>query len=248
MREVGKDLVMAGITVIVPVYNTPVEYLDQCWQSLVRQTVTPYDVLIVDDGSTLPATRAWLTKLEETTSVWHVRNERNLGLGPTMNRALRLCSSDFVLKLDSDDIARPQLIERMEASLAVSQEFDVLGCQIQAFGLTNFTTAHPEWVMQDYVLSHYWFVNHTGVLLNRKSVLAVGGYRRLRGLAEDYELWLRMMQRGYSRFYNLPDVLVDYRDSPASLHRAIRGKLNRAMRIWLRLRLSSTRAVTGNLA
>jgi hypothetical protein len=89
-------------------------------------------------------------------------------------------------------------------------------------------------VTRDYVLSRYWFINHTGILLNRTSLLAVNGYRSMRRLAEDYELWVRMMLYGYRRFYNLPDVLVDYRDLPTGLHRNLRGKLNRAMKIVLR--------------
>jgi hypothetical protein len=63
----------------------------------------------------------------------------------------------------------------------------------------------------------------------------VNGYRSMRRLAEDYELWVRMMLRGHRRFYNLPDVLVDYRDLPTGLHRKFRGKLNRAMKIGLRM-------------
>jgi hypothetical protein len=80
----------------------------------------------------------------------------------------------------------------------------------------------------------FWFVNHTGVLLNRASILAVNGYRPLRGLAEDKELWVRMMLYGYRRFYNLPDVLVDYRDLPTGLHHNFRRGVNRGMKIVLK--------------
>lgn len=55
-----------------------------------------------------------------------VRNERNIGLGLTMNRALELCDTPFVLKLDSDDRARAQLIEKHAEFLAGNREFDVL--------------------------------------------------------------------------------------------------------------------------
>jgi hypothetical protein len=77
-------------------------------------------------------------------------------------------------------------------------------------------------------------VNHTGVLLNKASLLAVKGYHRMRGLAEDYELWIRMMLSGYRRFYNLPDVLVDYRDLPTGLHRNFL-RINRPIKIALRM-------------
>jgi hypothetical protein len=55
----------------------------------------------------------------------------------------------------------------------------------------------------------------------------------MRGLAEDYELWVRMMLHGYCRFCNLPDVLVDYRDLPTGLHHNF-YRINRPMKILLR--------------
>ena len=234
--RVGADLskrIAANITVVVPVYNTPTAYLDECLHSLLRQTVRPREILIVDDGTTRMETAAYLNAARAWAGLRLVRNDRNIGLGPTMNRALRLCQADFVLKLDSDDVARPRLIERFAAFIATNRHLDVLGCQCQNFGMTDFVTDHPSRVTRDYVMNSFWFVNHTGVLLNRASLLAVKGYRRMRGLAEDYELWIRMMLSGYRRFYNLPDVLVDYRDLPTGLHRNFL-RINRPMKMAAR--------------
>jgi glycosyltransferase involved in cell wall biosynthesis len=234
-RFTQNDRVARDITVVVPVYNTPAAYLDDCMRSLLQQTVRPNQILIVDDGTTFPETSMYLNALQGLPGLRLVRNHRNTSLGPTMNRALQLCQTDFLLKLDSDDVARPQLIEKFAAFLAANRNIDVLGCQCQNFGISDFVTNHPQRVTRDYALSCFWFVNHTGVLLNRASLLAVNGYRSMRRLAEDYELWVRMMLRGHRRFYNLPDVLVDYRDLPTGLHRNFRGKLNRAMKIGLRM-------------
>ena len=96
------------ITVVVPVYNTPVAYLDECLRSLHQQTVPPRKILIMDDGSTLDEIQAYYLAQKD---LQVVRTERNRGLGPTMNRALQLCQTDFLLKLDSDDLARPELVE-----------------------------------------------------------------------------------------------------------------------------------------
>jgi hypothetical protein len=233
-RFAQNEQVAPDITAVVPVYNTPATHLDECVRSLLRQTVRPREILVIDDGTTLEETDTYLNALRDLPDVRLVRNDRNISLGPTMNRALQLCQTEFLLKLDSDDLARPQLVERFAAFLAENRSVDVLGCQSQNFGISNFVTNHPQHVTRDYVLSRYWFINHTGILLNRTSLLAVNGYRSMRRLAEDYELWVRMMLYGYRRFYNLPDVLVDYRDLPTGLHRNLRGKSNRAMKIVLR--------------
>jgi cellulose synthase/poly-beta-1,6-N-acetylglucosamine synthase-like glycosyltransferase len=104
-----------NITVVVPVYNTPAEYLAECVSSLLRQTVKPREILIVDDGTTLAEAGACLNVLRDLPGLRLVRNDHNISLGPTMNRALHLCQTDFALKLDSDDLARPQLIEKIVA-------------------------------------------------------------------------------------------------------------------------------------
>jgi glycosyltransferase involved in cell wall biosynthesis len=226
--------IAANITVVVPVYNTPAAYLDECLRSLLRQTVRPREILILDDGSTRVETGAYLNAVRDLPGFRLVRNDRNIGLGPTMNRALQLCQADFVLKLDSDDVARPRLTESFAAFIAINRNVDVLGCQCRNFGMTDFVTNHPSRVTRDYVMDCFWFVNRTGVLLNKASLLAVKGYHRMRGLAEDYELWIRMMLFGYRCFYNLPDVLVDYRDLPTGLHRNFL-RLNRPMKIALRM-------------
>ncbi len=224
------------ITLVVPVYDTPGPFLDVCLGSVLRQTVRPREILIVDDGTTLAETRVRLDALRDLPGITVARSERNLGLSRTMNRALRLCPTRFLLKLDSDDIARPRLVERLSAFIAQNGEVDVLGCQCQNFGKSNITTMHPERVTKQYVVSspRYWLVNHSGVLLNRDSLLAVKGYLPIRGIAEDYELWVRMMLRGFRRFHNLQEVLVDYRDLPTGLHYQFRRGINRAMLIALK--------------
>ena len=227
------DRIATNITAIVPVYNTPAAYLDECVRSILRQTVRPREILLIDDGTTLAETSVYLDVIKDLSGIRLVRNQCNISLGPTMNRALELCQTDFALKLDSDDLARSGLIQKFAECIRTSGDVDVLGCQCQNFGISNFVTKHPQRVTRDHVLSCFWFVNHTGVLLNRESLLAVNGYRRMRGLAEDYELRVRMMLCGYRRFYNLPEVLVDYRDLPTGLHHNLRP-INRPMKIALR--------------
>jgi glycosyltransferase involved in cell wall biosynthesis len=234
-RFAQNDRVAPDITAVVPVYNTPLAHLDDCVGSLLRQTVRPHEVLVIDDGTTLAETNTYLDALRGLSGFRVVRNDRNLGLGPTMNRALQLCGTAFVLKLDSDDLARSQLVEKYSTFLMDNRKVDVVGCQCQNFGHSNFVSNHPELITRDYILNcpRFWFINHTGLLLNRNSLLAVNGYRPMRGFAEDYELWVRMMLRGYRRFYNLQHVLVDYRDRPTGLHRNFR-RLNKPMLIGLK--------------
>jgi glycosyltransferase involved in cell wall biosynthesis len=223
-RCAQNDRVAGDISVVMPVYNAPAKHLHECMRSLFAQNARPREILIVDGGTTLAETDPYLSALQALPGLRLVRNDRNIRLGRTMNGALRQCQTAFALKLDSDDLARPRLVEKYAAFLAQHREVDVAGCQCRNLGESSIVSNHPERVTRNYVLTspRFWFVNHTGVLLNKHSVLAVNGYRPMRRMAEDYELWLRMMLRGYRRFYNLPDVLVDYRDLPTGLHHNFR--------------------------
>lgn len=216
--------VASDISAIVPVYNTDPRFLHYCIDSICRQTLLPAEVIIVDDCSSRPDTLQYLEQLQTRTFFRLIRNERNLSLGSSMNRGLTDCRTRYALKLDSDDAMAPSLVSTYQDHLVRHGEIDVLGCQFTAFGDHSYTTRHPFRVTKRYVIDSpgYWFVNHTGVLLNRSSVLGVGGYRQLRGHAEDYDLWIRMMLRGYTRFYNLPGSLVEYREHSEGLHRGFK--------------------------
>ncbi|MFC7397088.1 glycosyltransferase [Chelatococcus sp. GCM10030263] len=217
------------VTAIVPVFNTDPAMLHVALDSLLGQKLLPAQVIVIDDGSSRPETLAYLAALRQSCLVQVLTNRDNLSLGPTMNRALRACPTPYALKLDADDVARPALLAAYAAFLDKGEAIDVLGSQFTAFGHDSYTTTHPSRITRSYILSSpgYWFVNHTGVLLNRDSVLKAGGYRALRGLAEDYDLWIRMMLKGFTHFANLPESLVDYRDSATALHRNFRRGHNR---------------------
>lgn len=240
-REWKERPVATDLTAVVPVYDTDPALLHCTIDSLCRQSVRPTRILVADDGSRRADTCAYLAALGRSPMIELHRNPRNLSLGPTMNAALALCRTPYALKLDADDLAGPDLVARYIGDLDANGPADVLGCQFTTFGCSAYTTAHPARITRDHALRSpgYWFVNHTGVLLNRDSVRASGGYRCLRGLAEDYDLWVRMMRRGFTRFRNLPESLVEYRDVPSGLHRNFRRGHNRlrlmALKASLRL-------------
>jgi glycosyltransferase involved in cell wall biosynthesis len=210
------------ITIVMPVYNTLWLYLCACLDSLFTQTVEPHEILVVDDGTTLVQTREVLNTAEDRDLIRLITHERNLGIGAAMNTAISQCQTPFVIRFDSDDIARPKLVESHSEFLKKEIEFDVVGCQWQYIGNSDFVSNLPERVTRYYVLNSQYFVSSIGVLLNKQSILAVGGYRQIHRIAEDYELFVRMLLRGHRRFYNLPEVLVDYRDSPTGAHNQYR--------------------------
>lgn len=104
---------MAKISVIIPVYNVE-KYLEECLESVYSQTVKPFEVILVDDGSpdkcgeicdTLAASHPELTK---------VIHQENMGLGGARNTGISAATGDYLFFLDSDDTIDPDAIERLD--------------------------------------------------------------------------------------------------------------------------------------
>lgn len=136
------------------------------------------------------------------------RFSENVQLGRALAAGVLLCSCPYIARMDADDVALP-------ARLAVERDFlerhpgvSVLGGAIEEFDgdVVKGTKTIPG---GDALREYAKFrcpVNHMTVMMRREDILEAGNYRHFPGL-EDYELWSRVLARGYV-FDNIPDVLV----------------------------------------
>jgi len=106
------------ISVVIPCYNDG-KYLPETLQSLADQTRPADEILVVNDGSTDPATLALLDQLPKHIRVHHQHNQ---GLGFARNNGIRETTGDLILALDSDDLIDPTTLEKMEAALDAMRE------------------------------------------------------------------------------------------------------------------------------
>lgn len=121
--ENNKPLVSA----IVPVYNTPEDYLWNSLDSILKQTYGNLEVLIVDDGSNNKLAKALDKYLEKTTEnpnqKWQIIHQKNGGLSNARNNGFRKCSGEYVQFLDSDDLFDENLITKaMERAIATDAD------------------------------------------------------------------------------------------------------------------------------
>ncbi|HBH6553357.1 TPA: glycosyltransferase family 2 protein, partial [Enterococcus faecium] len=89
------------ISVIVPCYNVE-KYIDECINSLINQTLKDIEIILLNDGST-DNTLAILKKYEKLDSRIKVYEHKNMGLGPTRNRGIKIANGEFLAFVDSDD-------------------------------------------------------------------------------------------------------------------------------------------------
>ena len=115
------------ISVIVPVYNVA-DYLDQCVQSIVDQSYTNLEILLIDDGSTDECPQkcdAWA----ESDARIKVIHKENGGVSEARNVGLDLCSGEYIAFVDSDDWIHPEMLQRMLISLE-QVHADICSCSI----------------------------------------------------------------------------------------------------------------------
>ena len=193
----------------MPAYNA-MPYLPEAVRSILDQTVRDFTFLIIDDGST-DATGAYLEQLTDP-RVRVVRAARR-GLGAALNHGVDLCETEFLARMDADDVSLPLRFDRQQAFLRQHPEVGMVGSQFGYFGgdrrsvlSPSLPGDHDEIVEQ--TLKGNLAIAH-GTLMFRTSVLrAVGGYR-VAGMGEDWDMFLRMAEA--RRLANLNEILYLYR-------------------------------------
>jgi glycosyltransferase involved in cell wall biosynthesis len=215
------------VSVLLPVRDAA-DTLSECLDSLAGQTLEDHEVVTIDDGST-DGSGALLEGRASADRRLRVLRGPRRGLVPALNRALAEARSSVVARMDADDVARPDRLERQADHLAHHPEVDVLGSRVEllsdpAVPPSGGMRAHVEWLnglLDHEAMSRDRFVEaplvHPSVVLRRAALERLGGWREFDG-PEDYDLWLRAFDAGL-HFCKLPEVLLLWRDRPRRLTR-----------------------------
>ncbi|MEM0962879.1 MAG: glycosyltransferase family A protein [Bacteroidota bacterium] len=197
------------MTVVIPVYNG-MPYLPETVDSVLAQTYASFLLLLVNDGST-DGSAAYLDSLrDERVQVWH---KENTGLCDTLNRAIRSCETELVARLDQDDVSVPTRLAEQVAYLDAHPETDCVltqvsrisssGREFAAYRTGDDTHAQP------YDSSVFGCIANSTLMIRQRAFEAAGGYRPELYPADDYDLLLRLEERGRTVVLNEP--LVKYR-------------------------------------
>jgi glycosyltransferase involved in cell wall biosynthesis len=205
------------ITVAIPVYNTPPDFLFEAVYSILRQDYPhPFRFFLIDDASDNPDTIAILEYLSERMEV--IRMPENVGLAALLNHVLEISDTEYVVRMDSDDTCHYSRISDQVAYLMENPDTDVLGTNLYGFHHQSvkrfplFQTHHSEFpeVDDDREEQGFWLVNHATVIYRKDAVLAVGGYDESLRREQDLDLWERMYSNG-AVFRNLTGCYYAWR-------------------------------------
>lgn len=199
---------VSWLSIIVPVYNTPTRYLNELLDSFRSQRVDGVELILSDDGSTSPETRAWLEAHRFSHGMRVILNPENGGIAAATNAGLHAAAGDWVTFLDHDDLIAPYALrilaialnEYKDALFFFSDEV-VVDDRLEPKGLMLKPDFDP------ILLSGVNYINHFSVY--RRSRLEEIGFLRI-GYdgSQDYDLLLRYLE-------GIPETAIHHIPYPA---------------------------------
>jgi glycosyltransferase involved in cell wall biosynthesis len=199
------------VSVVVPCYNLG-HYLGDAVDSVLAQTFTDVEILVVDDGSTDAPTRAVLDGFTRPRT--RVLRTENRGLPGAKNLGLAQTTGELLCMLDADDLLEPEMLARSVAALDADASVSFASHWLRTFGDEQW-----EWTPESCDFPALLDMNtvNGSALVRRGALEAVGGFDEsfLDG-CEDWDLWITMVERGY-RGVILPEFLFRYRRRAGSM-------------------------------
>lgn len=201
---------MPKVSVLMPVYNTKEEYLRVAIESILAQTFSDFEFLILNDASTDENVEK-VVKSYNDKRIKYYKNEKNLGISPTRNKLIDMARGEYLAIMDHDDMSMPERLAEQTAYLDAHPDVGVVGCWPGVIGNDGYVNKLPvddteirETLMLIYCICH-------PAAMVRKSVLTENNiyYEACYTPAEDYSLWCRLISK--TKFANLPKVLFKYR-------------------------------------
>ena len=169
---------MISISVVMPVYNTPVDILREAVDSILCQTFRDFEFIIIDDGSE-DATRLYLQNLKDD-RIRLIRNHQNLGITRSLNTGLREAKGKYIARMDGDDIALPERLEKQYRFMETHPKVFMCGTNVEFFGAYSRVTKSRIKDMDHYRISAlftYPGPAHPTAFFNReKGVLRINDF------------------------------------------------------------------------
>lgn len=211
---------MPKISVLMSVYNEPVDWMRQAIESILNQTYKDFEFIIVNDNPEREENQLVLNEYRDKDSrIIILCNEHNIGLTKSLNRGLAVANGEYVARMDADDIALPERLEKQLVFMEANP--DVLVSGAQAIIIDELGYLGHKWKM----LKKWEYLKN--IILFQSPVLHPLAFfkRKLNGkpliydenmiYAQDYALWSSLIKN--NKIANIDDVLLYYRISGSQI-------------------------------
>ena len=204
------------VTVFIPVYNRE-QYVGEAIESILAQTFSNFEILLVDDGSTDSSVD--MIRSFSDPRIRLVCNEKNLGIPKTRNRGVELARGEYMAMLDSDDRAYPHRLEKQIAFLDSHPEYAQVGswCRMMDAKGNILNKVKRQPTLSEEIHAQFLFrcAMSNRSIMARTTILQEYGYRNDFPRCQDYELHVRLTKT--FKVGNLPECLVYGRIHPQQI-------------------------------
>ena len=208
------SLNILSVTVLLPIKHCELEYLKLAVESITEQTMCDFEFLIINENGSANVSeyleeisdKDQRIKLLIPKGCWNLPSALNFGLGHA--------TGQFIARMDADDIAAPDRFEKQIDFLKANSDISVLGSNVQLIDrhgnpmkIRTYPIAHRQ---IKFNINFRNPIAHPTAMIRTSALLEIGGYDENFDVAEDYDLWFKMMKSGH-KFANLQQPLLSYR-------------------------------------
>ena len=200
------------VSVVMPAYNAE-QYIRLAIDSVLSQTFRDFELIIVEDDFSDKTREIIEEYAAKDHRILPIFNEKNIGLTPSLNKGLETARGEFVARMDADDISYPERFDKQAAYLRANPDVCMVATSRERIdekgNVISSKSMEPGKDKLKERMKVTCAVPHGSVMFRRMEVIELGKYREGIRYAEDYDLWLRMIEK-----YNidiLPDILYKFR-------------------------------------
>ena len=217
---------MTRLSVIMPVYNDE-EFLSQAIESILQQSYSDYEFIIINDGSTDRSGEIIHSFAQQDDRILVMTNSQNIGVTKSANMGIGMASGEYIARMDADDISLPDRFEKQIEFLDRHKDVWVLGGQIELVNekgesCGSIDCSTDEKVLRWMAVSNGAIVFHPTTMFRKEKINLVGNYPEDCRLAQDSALWRELYMVENFPLQNLGEVVLAYRIHNNNISRVYR--------------------------
>ncbi len=217
------------VSIIMGIYNCE-ETLSESIESIINQSYKNWELIMCDDCSkdrTFEIASKYADLYKNQIKL--IRNDRNLTLGPTLNKCIKLVEGKYIARQDGDDLSDINRIEKQVNFIENNPEYDLVGTGMTSFdNFGTYARRLTKVVPKKQELMRGTTFSHATILMKANVMKVLNGYSEedYAKRVEDYDLWFRFFEKGY-KGYNLQEYLYYVReDRDAYKRKNLKNRIN----------------------
>lgn len=201
-----KNIKDPKVSVVITCYNYG-QYLDECLRSVLAQTKQPYEIIVVDDGST-DDTALVLKGYSDHPLMKVITHDHNKGVCTARNGGMFVSTGDYILNLDADDTLEPTFIERVLPLMEGDVQVAFADMRVHFEDGTDYIHTYQPFSIEE--LRKEQCVPSVAAIIDRRAFEVSGGFDP-NAIYDDYDFWLRLAVKHQFKFAQIHEPLFVYR-------------------------------------